>query len=141
MNSIELLFIYQNRQISSRYALYSYSEPTIANIYYKDSYSYGSYLCVVKLQQPYYEQSRHRKLKDYSHYYSIEYVTNEWMDIHVTTRVGHARYHYSLTITCTLSSVSSYYKLEMHLSKEKRSVHQFYRISYHLRDNPSIGSI
>ena len=37
--------------------------------------------------EPYYEQSRHRRSKNHSHYYSIKKITDEWVDIHMISYI------------------------------------------------------
>ena len=112
---IGLLLIYQGRQISFWCASDFYSESTTVNHTSRLHIGRRSSYNVVKLQQLHYEQSRHHKSKNQSHYHSIKLVTDEQIDILVTTRVWPCLVPLFLTCTYTLTPVSLHHRFKAHL--------------------------
>ena len=53
----------------------------------------------IKLQQPHYEQSYHLKSKDHPYNYSIETITDDWVEIQVISRMVTLSTSYSLKLS------------------------------------------
>ena len=75
-----------------------------------------SYFCTIKLQQPHCDQLCYHSLKDHSHNYSIEMITDDWVKIYIFSHMIMLSTSCSLITIHIYHSVSLYRRLETHLS-------------------------
>ena len=99
------------------------------------------YLCVSQTSAAHCEQQYHLKLKDQSHNYSIEIITDDRIEIQMISRIVMLSTNCSLTTICTHYPVSLYSRSETHLSWRKWFVRQSIQIYHHPHDDSMIGSI